>query len=223
MSADPPTRVAAVAPPNLVRGMPAEDVKASPSLPPREYGMLALIWSDYCRHYEYKAESSCRRVVLSFPRMFTNSSLHLTILTRLMQGTSPRLAWLWRRLMLTMHASDIAAHVVIGPGLLMPHPTGILMGPNTVIGRNAVIQHQVSIGPVTSNWRAANHAGTVQIGDYVTVFAGAYIIGEVTIGDGAVIGAKSLVIRDIPAGYAFNMRGGMRVATPQERDGNPAR
>jgi serine O-acetyltransferase len=151
--------------------------------------------------------------------MATNSSLHATVLTRLIGGTSPWLTWLWRRLLLALHGCDINAGAVFGPGLMMPHPTGIVIGPNTVIGRNAVILHLVSIGPVTTNWRGANTAGTINIGDDITVFPGAFILGELTIGDGAVVGAKALVTRDIPAGHIVNLRGVTRLATDAERGG----
>jgi serine O-acetyltransferase len=186
---------------------------------PSDYGLWALIWSDYRRHYAYKSESPRQRAMLSVPRIATNSSLHATVLARLIHGTSPRLTWLWRRLLLALHGCDINPSAVFGPGLMMPHPTGIVIGPNTVIGRNAVIQHLVSIGPVTTNWRSANRAGAIHIGDDVTVFPGAFILGELTVGDGAVIGAKALVTRDIPAGHIVNLHGATRLATDEERGG----
>lgn len=210
-------------PVDLVRGIPAEEVRAAPLLPENPYGLLELVWSDYCRHYQYKHESLRRQKFLCLPRIATNSSLHATVLTRLMQGTSPRVAWLWRRLLLTHHGCDIAADAVIGPELMMPHPTGIVIGPRTVIGRGAMIGQLVTITPVTTNWRGANVANTIQIGDHVTLFAGACIFGEITVGDGAIIGAKSLVTRDVPAGHFFSPRGRIRRATAEEQTGYPPR
>lgn len=210
-------------PADLVRGIPADEVRGAPVLPNNPYGVRQLIWSDYTRHYRYKRESPRQHKILCIPRIATNSSLHANVLIRLIQGTSLRLTWLWRRLLLMLAGCDVAAEGVIGPGLMIPHPIGIVIGPKTVIGRDTMIGQLVTITPVTTNWRRADIANTIQIGDHVTVFAGAFIFGELTVGDGAVIGAKSLITRDVPAGHFVSPRGRIRRATAEEQDGNPRR
>ncbi|MCU0802387.1 MAG: serine acetyltransferase, partial [Rhodobacteraceae bacterium] len=73
-----------------------------------------------------------------------------------------------------------------------PHPQGIVINHQAVIGPNALIFHQVTIG--------SNGRGVPVIGGHVDIGAGAKIIGPVRIGDHARIGANAVVTRDVPAG-----------------------
>jgi len=201
-----------------VRGLPFEGAKRRmDELPPRTYGVWSLVWSDYCAHYGYKQETPRSRRLLFLPRMLTNSSMHATLLVRLIQGTPTYMAWFWRRLLIALHACDFQPYCRIGPGLRMPHPIGILVG-HSVLGQNVVLQHHITISAVTTNWRSGKSPGFVQVGDDVTIFTGTVVAGRVAIGDGAVIGANSLVVRDIPAGHIV-IGGRSRPATEAERLG----
>jgi serine acetyltransferase len=201
-----------------VRGMSFDEAKAMESLPPRQYSVWELIWSDYCAHYGYKRESSWARRLMFVPRMLTNSCMHACALVRLLQGTPLSMTWFWRRLLITLHACDFQPHCRIGPGLRMPHPIGILVG-HGVLGRDVVLQHHITLSAVTTNWDTGKSPGWFQVGDGVTIFTGTVIAGQVAIGDGAVIGANSLIIRDIPAGHIV-IGGRTRPATEAERSGS---
>ncbi len=83
----------------------------------------------------------------------------------------------------------------IGPGLLLPHPVGIVVGDDVEIGDNATIYQHVTLGQ-----RGARDQSYPVIGHNVVIYAGAVIIGNITIGDGAVIGANAVVTGDVPAG-----------------------
>jgi serine O-acetyltransferase len=87
---------------------------------------------------------------------------------------------------------DIPLNLQVGGGLLLPHPQGIVINHQAVIGPNALIFHQVTIG--------SNGRGVPVIGGHVDIGAGAKIIGPVRIGDHARIGANAVVTRDVPAG-----------------------
>ena len=197
------------------RGMTFEEAHtASSELPHREYGVWKLIWSDYVAHYCYKDETERTRQILFVPRILTNSNLHCNVLVRLIQGTPLWMAWFWRRLLIALHACDFQPQSRIGPGLRMPHPTGIVVW-NSVLGRDVVLQHHITISAVTTNWRSGRSPGFVQVGDGVTVFTGTVIAGRVVIGDQAIIGANSLVVRDISACNILS-RGRVRPATEKE-------
>lgn len=84
--------------------------------------------------------------------------------------------------------SEIHLNTEIGGGLRLPHPTGIVIHPESRIGPNCMIFHQVTL------------AGPVVLGGHVDVGAGAKILGPLTIGDHAVVGANAVVTRDVPAG-----------------------
>ncbi|PIE14309.1 MAG: serine acetyltransferase [Rhodobacterales bacterium] len=84
--------------------------------------------------------------------------------------------------------SEIHLHMQIDGGLRLPHPTGIILHPDSKIGPNCMIFHQVTL------------AGPVVLGGHVDVGAGAKILGPLTIGNHARIGANAVVTSDVPAG-----------------------
>lgn len=85
-------------------------------------------------------------------------------------------------------ASDIPINCQIDGGLLLPHPTGVVVHPSSPIGPNCLLFQQVTI------------TGGVEIGGHVDIGAGAKIIGPVKIGDHVQVGANAVVTRDIPSG-----------------------
>lgn len=95
--------------------------------------------------------------------------------------------WFWSQ----VTQSEIHLHMEIGGGLLLPHPTGIILHPEAVIGPNCLIFHQVTL------------AGPVVIGGHVDVGAGAKLIGPLVVGDHARIGANAVVTSDVPEGATF--------------------
>ena len=84
--------------------------------------------------------------------------------------------------------SELHLNCAIGGGLVMPHPTGIIVHPRARIGVNCLIFHQVTL------------AGRVTLGGHVDIGAGAKLIGPLTVGDHAEIGANAVVTHDVPAG-----------------------
>ena len=73
----------------------------------------------------------------------------------------------------------------------LPHGLyGIVVSHQAVIGKNATIYHQVTIGGVKG--------GDPIIGDNVYIGAGAKIIGKIQIGNNVRIGAGCIVAGDIP-------------------------
>ena len=81
----------------------------------------------------------------------------------------------------------------IAGGLMIPHPTGVVVHPEAVIGPNCLLFQQVTIG-------TGPKPGVPRLGGHVDVGPGAKILGGVTIGDHAVIGANAVVLNDVPAG-----------------------
>ena len=80
-------------------------------------------------------------------------------------------------------------------GVAFPHPVGIVISKDAVIGKNCVIFQNVTIG------KKSGQTGQkcAVIGNGVKIFANACVIGNINIGDNAVIGACSLVLDDVPA------------------------
>ncbi|MEC3861315.1 serine acetyltransferase [Mesobacterium sp. TK19101] len=88
----------------------------------------------------------------------------------------------------TVTQSEIHLNTRIAGGLRLTHPTGIIIHPDSVIGPNCMIFHQVTL------------AGPVVLGGHVDIGAGAKLIGPLSVGDNAVIGANAVVTKDVPAG-----------------------
>ena len=72
----------------------------------------------------------------------------------------------------------------------MPHPNGIVIHPEAIIGPNCLIFQQVTVG--------ADYDGTPVIGGHVDLGAGAKVLGPVRVHDHAAIGANAVVIKDVP-------------------------
>jgi serine O-acetyltransferase len=81
--------------------------------------------------------------------------------------------------------ADIPINANIGGGLLMPHPNGIVIHPDAIVGVNCLILQQVTL---TSD---------VKIGFHVDIGAGAKILGPLSIGNNVKIGANAVVISDV--------------------------
>lgn len=87
---------------------------------------------------------------------------------------------------------DISEEAVIGSGLVIPHPVGIVIGCRTIIGNNAIIENNVTCG-----LKNFDKEFNPNIGDNVIIGTGSKILGDVTIGNNVVIGANSVVINNV--------------------------
>ena len=130
------------------------------------------------------------------PTRLWDPSCRLLRSIRRYQAAKGPLAPLARRWWVMQHriwsvvtGADIPLTSRIGGGLVMPHPNGIVIHPDAIIGPNCLIFQQVTIG---------NNQGLPRIGGHVDIGAGAKVIGPVTIGNHAVIGANAVVNRDVP-------------------------
>jgi serine O-acetyltransferase len=108
----------------------------------------------------------------------------------------PVLGPLFARLSLLLTGVDIAPGAVIGPGLLISHGTGLVIGGYARIGRDAILLHGVTIGSPNP----AKIEKMPVIGDNVFIGAGATLIGEITVGDDVFIGVHAIVAQDVPSG-----------------------
>lgn len=97
--------------------------------------------------------------------------------------------------------ADIAWQASIGPGLRLYHPTGVVIGPYVVIGRDCRIQQGVTLGGPGGDDGEAAEGRSPMLGDGVELGAGAKVIGPVTVGDRARIGANAVVTRSVPADH----------------------
>jgi serine O-acetyltransferase len=92
---------------------------------------------------------------------------------------------------------EVASALEIGPGLVLPHTHGTVIGAAS-IGENVTIYQQVTIGAKQADFQF-DPATRPRIADGVVIAAGAKVLGPVSVGTRAVIGANAVVISDVPA------------------------
>ncbi|CUR57636.1 putative Serine acetyltransferase [metagenome] len=93
---------------------------------------------------------------------------------------------------------EVPATATIGPGLRLDHNgNGIVIHQEAVIGSNARIFHQVTLG--VNSFAGNDNYGPPRLGNNVYIGAGAKLIGNITVGDNVRIGANAVVTRDIPS------------------------
>jgi serine O-acetyltransferase len=98
--------------------------------------------------------------------------------------------------------ADIAYEAQIGPGLVLYHPTGVVIGPECRIGARATIMQGVTIGSdavVVGDERGRSPV----IGDDVFLGPGAAVFGAVELGDRVRVGANSVVTSSFPDGVVI--------------------
>lgn len=89
--------------------------------------------------------------------------------------------WFWS----LVTQSEIHLNCQIGGGLRLPHPTGIIIHPDSSIGVNCLIFHQVTL------------AGRVTLGGHVDIGAGAKVMGPLDIGNHVQIGLNAVVTKNV--------------------------
>ena len=97
-----------------------------------------------------------------------------------------------------------------------PHPVGICICPDAIIGEGCHIFQNVTIGMGKYNPDLKTAAPI--IGNKVVIWANAVVCGGIKIGNNSVIGANSLVIKDVPPNtvYAGNPARFIRNVKPED-------
>jgi serine O-acetyltransferase len=95
----------------------------------------------------------------------------------------------------------------IGPGAIIRHPAGIVVGSGVSVGANCTIQHGVTLGEKYIDERS--NGAYPQVGDNVAIGTHAVLVGGIQVGDGAVIGALSFVDKDVAPGSTVRGNGSL--------------
>jgi len=91
---------------------------------------------------------------------------------------------------------EVPLGIKIGPGLVLPHPQGVILGASE-IGENVTIYQQVTLGAKSMDV-GFDPSKRPQIGSNVILAAGSKVIGGVAVGDNSTVGANAVVLIDIP-------------------------
>ncbi len=143
-------------------------------------------WSrEACGRFEWSPGRQLLRAIRDYERVREKRGAFAAV--------ARRLAVLRHRFWSAIAGTDIPLNARLGGGLLIPHPNGIVIHPESEVGPNCLIFQQVTLG-------TAMRPGLPKLGGHVDVGAGARILGPVTVGDHARIGANAVVLDDVPAG-----------------------
>ena len=157
---------------------------------------LRALAADVVAHYEGRSvRGSSVRAVL-------NPSIRACGWIRVVGSGSRVAAYVARSRLIAGYSIDVAQGAVVGPGLRLPHPVGIVIGDGVRIGSNVTIYHGVTLG--------ASRGGYPVLEDDVVVYPGATVVGGTRVGRGAIVGANCFVAADVEPGS--RVPGGTRFA-----------
>ena len=151
--------------------------------------MFDLIKSDY------KAATKRNISVTGLFAYLYNPSLTFSFLVRTQfylrrKGTVLAvLSVIFNRLIMFLFGCHVSSQAEFGEALYFPHPTGIVVGIDVVVGKNCTIFQNVTLG-------ARNIVGTKypNIGDGCILYAGAVVAGDITIRENVVVAANQVII-----------------------------
>lgn len=110
-----------------------------------------------------------------------------------------------------INACEISPQARIGPGLYLPHPIGIVLGP-VHAGSGLTLLQNVTIGLRDRTHPHDDPASYPHLGARVQVGPGAVLMGPISIGDDVMIGANAVVLDDVPTGsVAFGAKANHRL------------
>ncbi len=174
------------------------DATLTDTLPPSHHGLLASLRQDAA-----KLKRSRNKPGSMIGVLLTNRGMQCLLLYRLSHA-------LWKRrvpiapLLLTriaqiLYAVDIAYQAELGPGIVIVHGVGLVIGTQVRIEGDCCLFHGVTLGDRGSEWVGSDRPDGHPVVESGVMFgAGAKILGPVRIGHDSVIGANAVVLKNVP-------------------------
>ncbi|MGM0830637.1 MAG: serine O-acetyltransferase EpsC [Bacillota bacterium] len=105
----------------------------------------------------------------------------------------PLIPRIFNRLTRLIYSCEIPYTAEIDKSVFFAHKgLGVVIGHDTVIGKNTKILHNVTIGGI------GGIRANPSIGNDVLIGTGACILGNIRVGNNAKIGANAVVLKDVP-------------------------
>lgn len=163
-------------------------------------GLLRCIVCDLYKILDADPAADSILEPLLFFKGFHGLSLYRVAHALWMQnGPAERLAALrLQSLTSQLFALDIHPGAEIGPGVMIDHATGVVIGSTAILGSDIYMLHQVTLGATGKPTHGAKRHPT--IGDGVVIGSGSFVLGDITVGKGATVGANAVVTRDVKDG-----------------------
>jgi serine O-acetyltransferase len=169
---------------------------APPESPVTQLRLRELLDADWLRLLEFSGEPGRRRRWRnSFSSRFASVVL-IRVAQRLHARGWQAAAKVVALVNFVVFGIEVPARLQIGPGLVIPHTHGTILGAGQ-IGKNVTIYQQVTLGAKLADF-AFDLGKRPHVCDGVIITAGAKILGPVRLGERAIIGANAVVLRDVP-------------------------
>lgn len=152
-------------------------------------------------HANFRLQGTSRFWLRAIGKLLLGPNVRAVVTYRIAHVLAQRgllpVALVLRARALRRSGAEIHPRATIGPGLLLVHSAGVVIGPDVVIGARARIHQGVTLGEPL-------HAGGgvwagPRVGDDVVLGAHAVLLGSITVGDRAAVGANAVVTKDVPA------------------------
>jgi serine O-acetyltransferase len=163
--------------------------------PPDRPGFSDLVFSDLAR-FRGEVKPSWPAVLI---RCLTIPGILASLIIRAQQCLFLRghksAANILRTVSSVVLGADFAPGMSVGRGLMLAHPTGVVIGHGLVIGDNVTFAAGVTAAARYPDDREQDFA---TICDGAIIGAHAVLVGGVRIGTNAMVGANSVVLKDVP-------------------------
>jgi serine O-acetyltransferase len=168
-----------------------------------EIRMLQVFRRDAQRHLGMGGQPTW---ILLTRKTLVDAGLQFVLLLRLQEFLQDRgqggLARLVAIINLHLTGGDAVPGCTVGPGLVVRHPLGIVLGRGTIIGEDATILGKVTFGEKDVKHTSSRSGGRAypRVGDRCVVGTNATLLGDISVGNDVTIGAHTLVLTSIPDG-----------------------
>lgn len=159
---------------------------------------IDLLTSDYSRIQPGRKFSLPRLVDATLTNPGMLASCLFRIQSCFFERGWVRLAAVMRVINNSTTGADLLPGCSVGPGMLLPHPTAVVIGHGVVMGQDCTVLQSVTIGEKFADGRPPHDYPV--IGDRVVIGAGAVVLGKIVVGNDVSIAANSVVISDIASG-----------------------
>lgn len=162
-------------------------------------GLLGTIAADLRVTVDAQVRTGPKFWLFLIGRSVFAPQVHAVVLFRLAHALRRTpLGFVLRAMGVVWAGAELHPRAEVGPGLMLPHSTGVVIAQDVRVGRNLRLHQGATIGGARLTGRPDQSRPAV-IGDDVIVGANAMVLMGTHIGDGAIIGANSVVTRDVPA------------------------
>lgn len=154
----------------------------------------------YIEYIKYECFSDVGVIKGLVRAFFVNGMYNAIMYIRLYQMLTEKNSFLaihFKNLLVKKYGIFIGKKTKIGKGLILPHPSSIVFGQDVVIGENALIFQNVTIGSKIVGGRTAFYP---QIGDNRILCCGSCVLAnekELQVGNNSVIGANSILFESV--------------------------